>query len=112
MNDETVPTATYLKGHMNTAILTLSNGVRAFLDRDGAVLLNVRTGKYYSVNSVGGRICSLLLEGASESHIAGTVAGEYGIDQSLATRDTLEFLNSLRRNRLVESRAADGQAGS
>lgn len=81
----------------------LASRVRSFINQDGAVLLNTRTGKYYGLNAIGGRICAELRESsASEERIASLIASEYGVDFSTAANDVSSFLHQLEAYRLVE----------
>ncbi len=68
---------------------------------DGAVLLNLQTKRYYSLNETGTRVWQLLGEGAVPSAIAATLAREYEVDEADAQRTTEELLAELVRERLI-----------
>jgi hypothetical protein len=84
----------------------LTSHVRPFINQDGAVLLNVRTGKYYGLNALGARICSVLAERpVSEERIAASIASEYDLEPSTIAHDVSHFLRNLEMYRLVERSA-------
>lgn len=82
--------------------LYLAHSVRTFIDRDGAILLNIQTGRYYSINSVGSRICSALQQGADEAKLTALLTSEYGVHPSIAQNDATQFLALLQRHKLLE----------
>jgi hypothetical protein len=69
---------------------------------DGAVLLNLRTKRYYSLNETGTRIWQLLLEGRAEEEIVRTLTTEYDVDDTIARREMHAVIESLRDSALIE----------
>lgn len=76
--------------------------VCAELDQE-MVLLNVETGKYFGLDSIGTRIWELLTNGADEEGIIASLLNEYEVDPVQLRRDVSEFLNALRDKNLVQS---------
>ncbi|HYR11092.1 MAG TPA: PqqD family protein [Longimicrobium sp.] len=69
--------------------------VRSVMDPDGAVLLDLRQGKYYSLNGVGAEIWSQI-----ESHLVEA----FGAPQEAARADVAAFVEDLTRKNLVDAR--------
>lgn len=69
---------------------------------DGAVLLNLRTKRYYSLNETGTRIWQLLLEGRTEDEIVHTLTAEYEVEAAVARDETRAVIASLRDSALIE----------
>ena len=65
-----------------------------------AVILDVETGEYFSLNPVATTIWTLLDEGCPISDLARRVAVRYGVEVEVAGRDVDELLSELRSNRL------------
>ena len=62
---------------------------------EGAVLLNLRTNRYHSLNATGTRIWALLLEGRAEDEIVRTLSTEYTVEESLARAETRALIAAL-----------------
>jgi hypothetical protein len=87
-------------------VYALAQHVRPFINDDGAVLLNIKTGKYYSLNPIGARLCVALKAGTPDTEsLAAIVASEYRIDLAQAVSDTNAFLQQLSRHNLLEQRS-------
>jgi hypothetical protein len=69
---------------------------------DGAVLLNLRTKRYYSLNETGTRIWQLLLEGRTEEEIVQTLTAEYDVEATIANQEMQTVIASLRDSALIE----------
>jgi hypothetical protein len=69
---------------------------------DGAVLLNLRTKRYYSLNETGTRIWQLLLEGRTEEEIVQTLTAEYEVEAAIANQEMQAVIASLRDGALIE----------
>jgi len=93
---------------MDNSRVKLAEHVRTFADRDGAILMDIRAGQYYSVNAVGSLICSALVNGSSDRELAAMIATEYSLAASAAESDTNAFLGMLRSHQLVEALPAGG----
>jgi hypothetical protein len=66
-----------------------------------AVLINLESGRYYSLEGVAAVIWRLLSQGASQSEILLAVEARFTGDKSLIAHDTVEFLNDLVQEDLV-----------
>jgi coenzyme PQQ synthesis protein D (PqqD) len=80
----------------------VSNAVRFKHGQDGAVGMDVRQGQMLSLNPVGSRIVELLETGTTESQIADQISCEFRVGRHVAEIDLQEFLETLRKHRLIE----------
>jgi hypothetical protein len=65
------------------------------------ILLDVRGGRYYTLNEVGGRIWALLSEGASNGEIVTCLANEFDVSPAELSADMESFIEQLRHSKLV-----------
>jgi hypothetical protein len=71
-------------------------------DLDGeAVLLDLKTGVYYSLNEVGAEVWRLLGGGADESEIAEAIASAYEVTLEEAAGDISELITDLSSEGLI-----------
>jgi len=70
-----------------------------------AVILDLRSGSYFSLEAVGARIWELLREPRTPDQIASTLCDEYEVDPRECERDVLTLLLDLARAGLIEVRA-------
>lgn len=68
---------------------------------DGAVLLNLQTKRYFSLNETGTRIWEQVQEGADEESIVGTMVREYEVDEATARREVRRILDELMEAELI-----------
>lgn len=68
---------------------------------DGGVVLDVKNGNMFRLNSVGMRILSLLKAGAPASGIVDEISREYGVDPQIARTDFENFLSALQECGLI-----------
>jgi len=87
----------------------VSEGIRSTHGQDGAIVLDIRQGQMFNLNLVGSKILELLETGSSESEIAAVISREFRAAPDLVEKDVREFLETLRRRKLIEDRA-DNQA--
>lgn len=80
----------------------VSEAVRSTHGQDGGVVLDIRHGEMFNLNLVGSRILELLKSGASEPQIAEVVSREFDVSRDLAESDLQEFIEALKKCRLVE----------
>ena len=74
-----------------------------YTELDGeAVLLNLKTGYYYTLNEVGTHLWALLAEHASFDSIIEEMLGSYAVEQDELERDVLEIIADFREHGLVE----------
>ena len=86
----------------------LRDTVRSTRNRDGGVVLDLRSGKMFRLNPVGASILESVTNGKSEQDTAESVAQQYSISSETALVDVRDFLQSLEQLRLV---APDDRAG-
>lgn len=86
------------------SFLVLSPHVRYILEVDTGVLLDLKRGKCFGVNRVGGEICAALRDGATPKQIVGKVAAKYQVKDQVAEGDVREFLQNLLDKHLVETK--------
>jgi hypothetical protein len=72
---------------------------------DDVVILNLKDGIYYGLNSVGGRIWSLIQESRTVDQIRDAILEEYEIDPDSCERDLQVLLRDLAARELVRIEA-------
>lgn len=83
---------------------------------DEAVLLDLKSGKYFGLNDLGARMWQLIIEHGGLSRVCDVLVQEYSTDRSVIEHDLLELAAELLTRGLVdvttadESRAASGKA--
>ncbi len=68
---------------------------------DGAVLLNLQTKRYFSLNETGTRIWELVQQTADEEEIVATLFGEYEVDETMARSEVRRILDELIDAQLI-----------
>ena len=68
-----------------------------------AILINLSNGMYYSTDSVGAFVWSLIESGHSQDSIAEVVADHYGIARKTAIQDVATLIGELTRENLIVS---------
>lgn len=77
----------------NTIIKAIQED-QIFREMDGeAVILNIQTGAYCGLNTVGTRIWQIIQEPVSVVEIRDTLLEEYNVDQERCERELLALLN-------------------
>ncbi len=71
-----------------------------------AVLLNVETGIYFGLDSIGARIWALLVDGAGQAEILDRLLAEYDVEPAELRSDLSEFLSRLAAKGLTRPIAA------
>ena len=69
---------------------------------DGAVLLNLLTKRYFSLNETGTRIWELVQQTADEETILATMLREYEVDEPMARAEVRRILDELLEAQLIE----------
>jgi hypothetical protein len=90
----------------------ISEAVRSMQSQDGAVLLDVREGRMFSVNRVGSRVLEAMKSCASESEIAEMISEEFEVCRATAEKDVREFLAMLAQHKLVQASGGDDAAAT
>lgn len=75
--------------------------VHSVIDPDGAVLLDLRQGKYYSLNGIGAQIWQRLEAGLTVPEIETQLGGLYRAPVETLRADVADFIVSLQRKQLV-----------
>ena len=71
-------------------------------DLDGeAVLLDLRSGKYFGLNGTGARVWSLLKDGLERPEIAKILCDEFEVDEDHARADVDAFIGALVERGLI-----------
>ncbi|HTL94927.1 MAG TPA: PqqD family protein [Gemmatimonadaceae bacterium] len=70
---------------------------------DGAVLLQLYTKRYFSLNETGSRIWSLLEQQATDEEIVDALVREYDVEKPEAARAVNQLLDDLVAERLIET---------
>ena len=86
---------------VNSKISRSTDQVSTELQGD-AVILNVKTGKYFNLNSVGSHIWKLLEEPKSMLSIVEAILSEYDVERARCEEDVFNVLRKLQLAGLVE----------
>jgi hypothetical protein len=82
----------------------VSEAVRSTHGQDGAIVLDVRQGQMFNLNSVGSRILELLESGLAEPDIVKVISHEFNASSAIVENDVREFIEALRKHKLVLDR--------
>ncbi len=82
----------------------VSDGVRSTHGQDGAIVLDVQQGQMFNLNNVGSRVLELLESGSSEREIVNVISQEFSTNREVVENDVREFIESLRKHKLVSER--------
>ena len=81
-------------------MLHIAHKIRSIVDHDGAVILDIKRDKFFSMNPVGAYIWSRLLNGEGLIQIAAALAKETGTDVAVVTADVNDFVADLKSKHL------------
>lgn len=84
-----------------TAFPKRREGVAAQIADGEAVLLDIESGEYFSLNPVGSRIWELCDGTRSTAEIVSVICDEFAVAEDVATADANEILDELEKERLV-----------
>jgi hypothetical protein len=68
---------------------------------DGAVLLNLQTKRYFSLNETGTRIWEMVQQTADEEAIVATMLREYEVEEPMARAEIRRILDELIEAQLI-----------
>lgn len=68
---------------------------------DGAVLLNLQTKRYYSLNETGTRIWEMVQQTADEEAIVAELLREYEVEEQMARAEVRRILDELIEAQLI-----------
>ena len=89
-----------------------SGDVAAKIVDGEAILINLSNGMYYSMDSVGAFVWSLIEAGHTQDSIAEVVADQYEIARETAIQDIATLIGELTTENLVVSVTGEATAGS
>ncbi|HET7621599.1 MAG TPA: PqqD family peptide modification chaperone [Gemmatimonadaceae bacterium] len=69
---------------------------------DGAVVLDIQTKKYFSLNETGARIWALVREGLDTDAIISVLLDEYDVTRAAAEEAVTSLVQSLAAEKLIE----------
>jgi hypothetical protein len=81
--------------------LRLGKHVTLSESEGGAVLLDLRSGRYWQLNTTGVLVLQTLLDGGDEERAVAAVAARYPVDPDRAHADVRSLVTALRDARLV-----------
>jgi hypothetical protein len=81
----------------------IRQGIRSVIDSDGAVILDLERGTYFSLNGVAAEIWSQLEAGHPLAEIEGHLCRLYSIDPGIARPDVAAFIDELKQRELVDA---------
>jgi hypothetical protein len=84
--------------------IQIRDHVRSVIDPDGAVLLDLRAGKYYSLNGVAAEIWVALEAGHTAPEIEARITERFSMPADAVSRDVAGFIRQLESSRLVDVR--------
>ena len=84
-----------------TAFPKRREGVAAQVADGEAVLLDIQSGQYFSLNPVGSRIWELCDGTKSAGEIVSVICDEFDVAEDVATADVHEILDELQNEKLV-----------
>ena len=67
------------------------------------VILSLKNGKYYGLNSVGLVVWTNIQEAATLDEIEAAVTAEYEVDQETCRQEVVSFLDTMLREELIET---------
>jgi hypothetical protein len=68
---------------------------------DGAVLLNLQTKRYFSLNETGTRIWEMVQQTTDEETIIATMLNEYDVEEAMARSEVRRILDELIEAQLI-----------
>jgi PqqD family protein of HPr-rel-A system len=89
---------------VGAATYRIAEGVRSTHGQDGAVVLNIRSGRMFGLNPVGSKILEALQgrPDSGESEIAEAIRRQFDVSWDVAQKDVREFLGILTQQGLVK----------
>jgi len=79
----------------------LSKHLRTIHSDDGAILLNVATGRMFKLNPVGSRVIELLKLGQTQTELSEHISLEFDVEVKIVRHDIDQFLERLLREQIV-----------
>jgi len=89
------------RARKSVGFLKRREGVAAQVVDGEAVLLDIESGEYFSLNPVGSRIWELCDGTRSTAEIVLVICGEFDVAEDVATADADEILDEFQNEKLV-----------
>ena len=86
-------------------LFEIESHVRSMIDEDGAVLLDLDAGKYYSLNGIAAQIWLKTVAGEEETDIVKTLCEAYSIEEDRVKSDIRVFITGLTGKGLIRASA-------
>jgi Coenzyme PQQ synthesis protein D (PqqD) len=83
-------------------VVVMPSHLRSVVDRDGAVILDIKGDQFFSMNPVGSYIWQRLLKGQGIDQIARELAEETRTEISLVIADINDFIADLKNKQLFD----------
>lgn len=83
--------------------IRIQTHVRSMFDQDGAVLLDLRNGKYFSLTTVGAEIWKKVEEGCDPSAILDHLGSTFEAPREILERDLGMFVDKLQSRGLIDA---------
>lgn len=80
--------------------MAVSSNLRAIVDHDGAVILDICNDRFFSLNLIGSMIWSRLNRNESLEEIKAAIVNETGMDPSVVFTDVEAFVEELKHKKL------------
>ena len=79
-------------------------------DEDGSVLINLQSGKVFSLNGVGAKVWTMIEQGADFDGVLDALSREYNVTPGELRNDLDSFINDLARKNLLDLTAGSGSS--
>lgn len=86
---------------MSTAV-RIPNHIRASIDPDGAVLFDLKAGKYFSLNRIGAEMWRCLEAGLDIADVHAQLKRVCDVDDERLRRDIADFIDQLDKMRIID----------
>lgn len=94
-----------------TVVLAIDQQVTGELPDGDMVILSLKNGVYYGLNSVGARIWTMIKKPMSVQDICDALLEEYDVDRFQCTQEVIRLLNELGSYQLISLQSEDTYAG-
>lgn len=75
-------------------------------DEDGSVLINLESGKVFSLNGVGAKVWTMLEQGLTFKSVIDVITQEYEVSPQQLKEDVETFIHELEGKGLLQARSA------
>lgn len=86
---------------MNFPQIYINSGIKSVSDQGELVLLNLSSGKFYGLDSIGSEIWIMLQNNNSIERIVKEICEKYEVNQEQAIKDVMQLIEGLKNNELV-----------